>query len=371
MASLLDTLLGRREPTLDIDSASLGTLAAIAGNPIGTSTTRAPQYVGTAGPIDPVRTTVAGEPITAGQARDMARSAWQTAMSVSDGGLGAPGMMGAIRAYHGSPHSFDRFDIGKIGTGEGAQAYGHGLYFAGNEGVAKTYRDSAQMANIVSPDGVSVASFANGNFYSPYGYFHSGDQSKALAGRMLTRLLNHRGDYVKAAENAPPGGKEILKSMQEQGFRYTPPASGHMYEVNLNVEPGQLLDWDRPLAGQPEAVRGLVGSSAPDSMVGRDIYTALRYGPPSGFTAAGEAQWPGSAVLSSARGRDAPAQTLREAGIPGIQYLDAGSRTAGEGSRNYVMFDDALINILRKYAVPGAVTGGALTPLMQAGQDAQ
>src|SRR5690606_34108278 len=42
-----------------------------------------------------------------------------------------------IRAFHGSPHDFDRFDISKIGTGEGAQAYGHGLYFADKEEVAK------------------------------------------------------------------------------------------------------------------------------------------------------------------------------------------------------------------------------------------
>src|SRR5580765_7610443 len=49
---------------------------------------------------------------------------------------------GGIRAFHGSPHSFDRFDLSKIGTGEGAQAYGHGLYFAENEGVAKGYRDA-------------------------------------------------------------------------------------------------------------------------------------------------------------------------------------------------------------------------------------
>ena len=46
-----------------------------------------------------------------------------------------------IRAYHGSPHDFDRFDASKIGTGEGRQAYGHGLYFAGNEDVSKHYRD--------------------------------------------------------------------------------------------------------------------------------------------------------------------------------------------------------------------------------------
>jgi hypothetical protein len=56
--------------------------------------------------------------------------------------LGAlPAAAKGIRAFHGSPHDFDRFDMSKIGTGEGAQAYGHGLYFAESEGVAKSYRD--------------------------------------------------------------------------------------------------------------------------------------------------------------------------------------------------------------------------------------
>ena len=45
-------------------------------------------------------------------------------------GLTGPGL--AIKAYHGSPYDFERFDMSKIGTGEGAQAYGHGLYFAEN-----------------------------------------------------------------------------------------------------------------------------------------------------------------------------------------------------------------------------------------------
>ena len=39
-------------------------------------------------------------------------------------------------AYHGSPHSFDKFDMAHMGNGEGAQAYGSGLYFASNENVA-------------------------------------------------------------------------------------------------------------------------------------------------------------------------------------------------------------------------------------------
>src|SRR5262245_53429063 len=47
-----------------------------------------------------------------------------------------------IRAYHGSPHDFERFDLSKIGTGEGAQVFGHGLYFAENPEVARTYRNA-------------------------------------------------------------------------------------------------------------------------------------------------------------------------------------------------------------------------------------
>ena len=44
----------------------------------------------------------------------------------------------SINAYHGSPYKFDAFDASKIGTGEGAQAYGHGLYFADQEDTAKS-----------------------------------------------------------------------------------------------------------------------------------------------------------------------------------------------------------------------------------------
>mgnify|MGYP002624649948 CR=1 FL=1 len=46
---------------------------------------------------------------------------------------------GAIRVWHGSPHDFDKFSMDRIGTGEGAQAYGHGLYFAENDRVARDY----------------------------------------------------------------------------------------------------------------------------------------------------------------------------------------------------------------------------------------
>jgi len=46
------------------------------------------------------------------------------------------------RAYHGTPHRFSKFDISKMGTGEGAQAFGWGLYFAERKQVAQYYRET-------------------------------------------------------------------------------------------------------------------------------------------------------------------------------------------------------------------------------------
>lgn len=45
------------------------------------------------------------------------------------------------KAYHGSPYTFDNFDLGAIGTGEGNQAHGWGLYFAQDKKIAENYKD--------------------------------------------------------------------------------------------------------------------------------------------------------------------------------------------------------------------------------------
>ena len=43
-------------------------------------------------------------------------------------------------AYHGTPHKFDNFSTEHIGSGEGAQAHGWGLYFASNKDISENYR---------------------------------------------------------------------------------------------------------------------------------------------------------------------------------------------------------------------------------------
>ncbi|MFK5282901.1 hypothetical protein ACI3PL_25375, partial [Lacticaseibacillus paracasei] len=54
----------------------------------------------------------------------------RNALAMMGAGMADNGMMKAATVWHGSPHKFDKFDASKIGAGEGAQSYGHGLYFA-------------------------------------------------------------------------------------------------------------------------------------------------------------------------------------------------------------------------------------------------
>ena len=66
-----------------------------------------------------------------------------------------------IRAWHGSPHEFDaeegapfgRFGLSFVGTGEGGQAFGYGIYISEVEGVAEGYAkrlgDNAKSADAV------------------------------------------------------------------------------------------------------------------------------------------------------------------------------------------------------------------------------
>lgn len=41
--------------------------------------------------------------------------------------------------YHGSPYLFDKFDMSKVGTGDGLSKYGYGLYFSDNISAASYY----------------------------------------------------------------------------------------------------------------------------------------------------------------------------------------------------------------------------------------
>jgi hypothetical protein len=110
-----------------------------------------------------------------------------------------------------------------------------------------------------------------------------------------------------------------------------------MYQVNIGADPEHFLDWDKPLSEQSQHVQDALGK-----VPWTEPY--LQSG-----------KFPGSQIAPKT---PEGAQQLRDAGVAGIRYLDQGSRGAGQGTHNYVVFDPATIEILRKYGLAGLIAGG-------------
>lgn len=241
----------------------------------------------------------------------------------------------AIPAWHGSPHDFDQFKLDKIGTGEGAQAYGHGLYFAESPKVAEVYRDTLGDVTVNGSAADSTLRMFAVN---------------KLKGTLDERekVLRAQLDELNASPADRPGRDLMLMKTQEQLDTINQvrnadvKTTGRLYRTELDVEPEDLLDWDKPFIDQSPAVKQKFRAIA-ESLAGPDNPQGLAY-------YMHDASVPEIIhELTKARGgHDAASQALREAGIPGIRYLDQGSRGAGEGSSNFVIFDDRLVKILGK-----------------------
>ena len=68
---------------------------------------------------------------------------------------------GMTKVFHGSPHLFKNWDFKKMGSGEGAQAYGHGGYFAGNKGVGQYYYDALSEKTPPNYKGENIDDYLN------------------------------------------------------------------------------------------------------------------------------------------------------------------------------------------------------------------
>jgi hypothetical protein len=253
---------------------------------------------------------------------------------------------GAIKAFHGSPHDFEKFDTSKIGTGEGAQAYGHGLYFAEKEGTAKAYRDNFQSfkdaaVQLTTGERLNVPTWVQARMDDGRVDSVIADFSNRLQ-EMRSTQAQHLQPWL--VDEQITNTERILKAAHafKAGQAKTVPAA-HMYEVAIDADPDQFLDWDAPLRQQSESVKQaiqrewLAHPEIDASQTGRQIYQKTADSLPL------KVKRTDAAGLVS--------QQLKDAGIPGIKYLDSGSRAAGEGSRNYVVFDDKLVSILKKYGV--------------------
>jgi hypothetical protein len=231
----------------------------------------------------------------------------------------------------------------QIGTGEGAQAYGHGLYFADAEDVAKGYQetlsnrvDSGFPARRLTLDGIEI---------DP-----KDEELHALAEHV--KILGKDG--AREVWGSDPLWQKIENA--EIGQVY----DGALYRTEIDVTPESLLDWDAMLDEQPQAVQEALESSDWWDYAADDLWS--RDSNPTGRDLV---------RYLSDDGPEFGSQQLNDRGIKGIKYLDGDSRAVGDGTSNYVIFDDSLINIAergnadpRLLAGTAAATAGALAAPM-------
>ena len=236
-----------------------------------------------------------------------------------------------LDVYHGTPHRFPateanplgEFDASKIGTGEGAQAYGHGVYYAENPEVAKGYqpRDPKAEAKLMT---LYKQAEARQNY----------DAMEVLEAAMLHRTASELREQF-------PKQKGLVTRIGKINEK----AAGSLYKADLPDEMiDRMLDWDKPIREQPTFVQNIARKAIAEKIgwndpvaktvdefydaTGKDLYESLE------------------AMIGSVEA----SKYFRQSNIPGIRYLDAGSRDGGSGTRNFVVFpgEEKKVRILER-----------------------
>jgi len=262
-----------------------------------------------------------------------------------------------IRAYHGSPYSFDRFSTDQIGTGEGNQSYGRGLYFAEREGTAQSYRDALSTTGYKASSGKKLTDMP-----SSYGFASLMNQMRrnGSSNEDVVKMLRRESDKddtspFPEAKKRARAARKLADKVEQGDIVYK--SDGSMYEVNIAATPDEFLDYDLPLSQQSDKVRssvsGMLKSKGFDdsqiqAIIDRDI----------------DGQELNAMLGSFDESKGVKHMTGQ--GIKGIRYKDGFSRGADGGSSNYVVFDDKLIDIAKKYGVgpvaAAAILAGTMTP---------
>lgn len=250
-----------------------------------------------------------------------------------------------LTVFHGSPAKFSKFDPTKIGSGEGAQAYGYGHYVAESPDVARRYQMGLTQAK-----GEEVL-YKNKPLTDLYSQIEN--KSMKLSGKAAD-IENQKLQLVEHMMlDKPP--QELIPYAKETGFDQSvidwlekdvaknTQIPGAFYEIDLPDEQiARMLDYDKLLKDQPQeiqnAVKPLIEQTAKSFPAIRENQELTGYG-----------------LLQAYKGHrggnaEAVSEALRQAGIPGIRYLDDGSRGAGKGTQNFVVFpgNEDLLTILKR-----------------------
>lgn len=229
-------------------------------------------------------------------------------------GLVRIGGASALTAYHGTPHKVDKFSTEKIGSGEGAQVYGYGLYFSENPDVARDYDRRLNDSRERKDRGMAAAMVLAKE---------QGRHNTVVWNESVLSFGNFAQQFADGEINDNTLPPHILSSI--------PAKSGGVYTVDLKPNPEEFLDWDKPLSAQSEKVRDVILNSeigkrlqlskpigVPiEDLNGESVYDALLRRVPE--------RYPNHVAAKDA------SETLSRLGIKGIKYLDQGSRFTSGG----------------------------------------
>lgn len=232
-----------------------------------------------------------------------------------------PDALAALTAHHGTPHKVDRFTTAKIGTGEGAQVYGWGLYFAENEQVATQYKNK-----------LGTATEETSRLWPKVREAIKTDLNTTRAQELIPDIENTPESRWTTDFGVSEKTVELLRA-------YFKTKQGQIYTVTLNAEPEDLLDWDKPLSEQSEKVRsGLQELGIERKTVTHPEIPDPDWGEIGKQTAGTSFEWNPNGrqaydFLSRPSWKDRgnnpsemASRLLANVGIKGIRYLDQGSR---------------------------------------------
>lgn len=244
----------------------------------------------------------------------------------------------SIKAFHGTPYKVGKFSMDKIGTGEGVQAYGWGLYFAKSKDVAMTYqpRNDKQEAAMMAEYKKSEAR---------EDYVAMEIWESAMLHKLPVELVN----MYTEANGFDPKYIPKAKAIADKVSAILKKTGGALYTVELLPNEDEFLDWDKPLSEQSEKVKAAVAAYIKGLTM--DERERFNYQDSNQVAKYSNGQISGAAFYNCFNA-PAASRKLAELGIPGIRYLDAGSRSTGKGTSNYVIFDENLIQILEENGQP-------------------